>query len=82
MERLRVQDLGGYYWATVFVTLALGTAVGDYTVTALRLGYLASGIIFGIAILVPALTWWQFRHNATSGSCHQQDLSCLVARRV
>src|SRR6202042_3383057 len=31
-----------YYWATVFATFALGTALGDYTATALHLGYLAS----------------------------------------
>jgi uncharacterized membrane-anchored protein len=32
------------YWATVFATFALGTALGDFTATALHLGYLASGI--------------------------------------
>ncbi|HEY3955056.1 MAG TPA: hypothetical protein VGM53_16920 [Streptosporangiaceae bacterium] len=46
-----------YYWATVFATFALGTAVGDYTATALHLGYLASGVAFGIAILIPLMLW-------------------------
>ncbi len=41
-----------FYWATVFATFALGTALGDYTATALGLGYLASGILFGIVILI------------------------------
>ena len=36
-----------FYWATVFATFALGTALGDLTATPLGLGYLASGIIFG-----------------------------------
>ncbi len=46
-----------YYWATVFATFALGTALGDYTAIALNLGYLSSGILFGIAILIPAAAW-------------------------
>lgn len=46
-----------YYWATVFATFALGTAVGDLTATALHLGYLASGIAFAIAILIPLVLW-------------------------
>ena len=32
-----------YYWAVVFATFALGTALGDFTATVLGLGYLASG---------------------------------------
>jgi len=53
-----------FYWATVFATFALGTALGDYTAIALHLGYLASGIYFGILILVPAIAWWKFGMNA------------------
>jgi uncharacterized membrane-anchored protein len=49
-----------YYWVTVFVTFALGTALGDFTATALGLGYLASGIMFGIIILIPAVAWSRF----------------------
>jgi uncharacterized membrane-anchored protein len=47
----------GYYWATVFATFALGTALGDFSATALNLGYLASGITFGVLILVPLVAW-------------------------
>jgi uncharacterized membrane-anchored protein len=53
-----------YYWATVFATFALGTALGDFTATALGLGYLASGILFGVLILIPALAWWRLGLNA------------------
>lgn len=49
-----------FYWATVFATFALGTAVGDYTATALGLGYLGSGILFGFLILMPWVAWRQF----------------------
>ncbi len=46
-----------FYWATVFDTFALGTALGDFTATALGLGYLASGILFGVVILIPFIAW-------------------------
>jgi len=49
-----------FYWATVFATFALGTAVGDFTANALGLGYLASGIAFGVFILAPWLLRWRF----------------------
>ncbi len=52
-----------YYWTTVLVTFALGTALGDYTATALGLGYLASGILFSVIIMIPALAWWKFGLN-------------------
>ena len=52
-----------FYWATVFATFALGTALGDFTATALGLGYLASGILFSVVILIPALAWWQLGLN-------------------
>jgi uncharacterized membrane-anchored protein len=53
-----------FYWSTVFATFALGTALGDFTATALNLGYLASGVLFGVLILIPALAWWKFNLNA------------------
>jgi uncharacterized membrane-anchored protein len=53
-----------YYWATVFATFALGTALGDFTATVLNLGYLPSGVLFGGIIIIPALAWWRFGLNA------------------
>jgi uncharacterized membrane-anchored protein len=50
-----------YYWVTVFVTFALGTAAGDLTAAAMHLGYFTSGVIFTVAIVVPAVAWWRFR---------------------
>jgi uncharacterized membrane-anchored protein len=43
-----------FYWATVIATFALGTAVGDWTADSLHLGYLGSGILFFVLILIPA----------------------------
>jgi uncharacterized membrane-anchored protein len=50
----------------VFATFALGTALGDFTATALGLGYLASGILFGAVILVPAVAWWKLDLNSVA----------------
>ncbi len=53
-----------YYWAVVFATFALGTALGDFTGTTLGLGYLASGIMFFLIILIPAVAWSRYGLNA------------------
>jgi len=52
-----------FYWATVFATFALGTAVGDLTAVTFKLGYLSSVFLFAVIILIPAVAWWQFRMN-------------------
>lgn len=52
-----------FYWATVITTFALGTAAGDMTATTLNLGYLHSGILFGIIFLIPAIGVWKLRFN-------------------
>lgn len=46
-----------FYWATVICTFALGTATGDLTAQTLHLGYLASGVLFTLAICVPLAAW-------------------------
>jgi len=46
-----------YYWATVFATFALGTALGDLTATTLHLGYFGSAVLFMVVIAVPAIGW-------------------------
>src|SRR6516164_3310113 len=53
-----------FYWAVVFATFALGTALGDWTAIALHLGYLASGILFFLIILIPAVAWSRFGLNS------------------
>ena len=53
-----------FYWAVVFATFALGTALGDYTALVLHLGYLASGILFFLIILIPAVAWSRFGLNS------------------
>jgi uncharacterized membrane-anchored protein len=46
-----------YYWLTVLATFALGTAAGDLTANTMNLGFFASGILFGAAILIPLIAW-------------------------
>ncbi|MCU1584011.1 MAG: hypothetical protein JWM49_567 [Microbacteriaceae bacterium] len=53
-----------FYWATVLVTFALGTAAGDMTATTLHLGYLSSGVLFAVVIAIPAIGFRWLRLNA------------------
>jgi len=64
IHSITTQRREAFYWATVFATFALGTALGDFTATSLNLGYLASGILFGVLILLPALAWWGLGLNS------------------
>jgi uncharacterized membrane-anchored protein len=52
-----------FYWATVFATFALGTALGDFTATTLGLGYLSSVVLFFVLIMIPAIAWRGFGLN-------------------
>ncbi len=46
-----------FYWATVLATFALGTAVGDLTAYTFHLGFFSSGVLFVVAIAVPAFAY-------------------------
>jgi uncharacterized membrane-anchored protein len=63
IHSITTQRREAFYWATVFATFALGTALGDFTATSLGLGFLTSGILVGVVILIPALARWQFGLN-------------------
>lgn len=52
-----------FYWVTVVITFALGTAVGDMSATTMHLGYLDSGILSGVLIVIPAIAYWKFGAN-------------------
>jgi uncharacterized membrane-anchored protein len=64
IHSITTQRREAFYWAVVFATFALGTALGDFTATSLGMGYLASGIFFFVLILIPALAWWRFGLNS------------------
>lgn len=52
-----------FYWATVLVTFALGTAVGDLTAATFGWGYFASGMVFLALIAIPAIGYARFGLN-------------------
>jgi uncharacterized membrane-anchored protein len=64
IHSITTQRREAFYWATVFATFALGTALGDFTANSLGMGYLTSGIFFFALILIPALAWWRFGLNS------------------
>jgi uncharacterized membrane-anchored protein len=53
-----------FYWLTVLATFALGTALGDYTATTLKIGFFSSGVLFTVVILVPAAAYWKLGLNS------------------
>jgi uncharacterized membrane-anchored protein len=63
IHSITTQRREAYYWATVFATFALGTALGDFTAMSLNLGYLDSGILFAVVIMIPALARWRLGLN-------------------
>jgi uncharacterized membrane-anchored protein len=63
IHSITTQRREAYYWATVFATFALGTALGDFTATSLSLGYLSSAILFSVVILIPAFAHWKMGLN-------------------
>ncbi len=60
IHSITLQRREAFYWATVFATFALGTALGDLTAITFGMGYLASGIFFTVIILLPWLARVQF----------------------
>jgi uncharacterized membrane-anchored protein len=52
-----------FYWATVSITFALGTAAGDLAAISLGLGYLSAGLLFAGLIALPAVAYWKFGLN-------------------
>lgn len=53
-----------FYWATVMITFALGTAAGDWTAMAVGLGWLPSALLFSAAMAVPWVLHRWARCNA------------------
>ncbi|MED4227900.1 hypothetical protein [Neobacillus cucumis] len=52
-----------FYWLTVLVTFALGTAAGDMTASSMHLGYFSSGLLFTVFLVIPALGYRFFGFN-------------------
>ncbi|MCH5583943.1 hypothetical protein MK805_03070 [Shimazuella sp. AN120528] len=52
-----------FYWATILITFALGTAAGDMTASTMHLGYFSSGVLFTVFLIIPAVGYWLFGFN-------------------
>jgi uncharacterized membrane-anchored protein len=46
-----------FYWAAVLATFAMGTAIGDLAAYTAGLGFLTAGIVFAVAIMIPAIAY-------------------------
>ena len=57
IHSIRTRRREVWYWLTVLLTFALGTAAGDLTAFVLHLGYFWSAVLFAVAIAVPAVGW-------------------------
>ncbi len=55
IHRIETPSRELFYWATVNVTFALGTAAGDMTAITFNLGYLTSGLLFAVLFIFPLL---------------------------
>ena len=55
-----------FYWAAVVATFAMGTALGDFTATTLKLGYFPSATMFACLLLIPLLGWKLLHWNTVA----------------
>ena len=53
-----------FYWLAILFTFALGTAVGDLVAEKVGLGYLATGLLFGLVIAAVAFAFYALKMNA------------------
>jgi uncharacterized membrane-anchored protein len=67
-----------FYWATVIVTFALGTAAGDMTATTFGWGYLTSGVAFLIAIIVVGAAYYAVDAMLAPGHRHRSTAEVLT----
>lgn len=52
-----------FYWLTILITFALGTALGDWISEGLNWGYLVATSIFTLLILLVAIAHYRFKVN-------------------
>ena len=53
-----------FYWSTIIVTFALGTAAGDLTAYTFHLGFFTSLLLFLVLMAIPIIGYWLFGLNA------------------
>lgn len=55
-----------FYWGTVLLTFALGTALGDWSAFFLGLGFAGSIVLYACLIVVPGVGWKYLHLNAVA----------------
>ena len=55
MHSINTERRESFYWATVFISFALGTAAGDWTAGTLHLGNFWSGVLFAVLFTLPLI---------------------------
>jgi uncharacterized membrane-anchored protein len=55
MHSIDTRRREGFYWATVFISFAFGTAAGDMTADSLHLGNFGSGLLFAALFALPMI---------------------------
>ena len=55
MHSINTERRESFYWATVFISFALGTAAGDWTAGTLHLGNFWSGVLFAVLFALPLI---------------------------
>jgi uncharacterized membrane-anchored protein len=53
-----------FYWAAVFATFAMGTALGDLAAYTFNLGFLSAGIVFAVLFALPGVAYFWLGINA------------------
>ncbi len=56
-----------FYWLAILLTFALGTSAGDLVAEQFGLGYLATGILFGLVILSLAIGYFRLKLDGVLG---------------
>jgi uncharacterized membrane-anchored protein len=67
-----------FYWATVIVTFALGTAAGDMTATTFGWGYFTSGVAFLIAIIAVGAAYYAVNAMLPAGHRHRSTAEVVT----
>ena len=67
-----------FYWTAVVTTFALGTSAGDMTASTMKLGYLASGVLFAVLIGTVGIAYYVSRRFLTV-EYRQEYLNAVLA---
>jgi uncharacterized membrane-anchored protein len=65
IDRIDSRKAEAFYWATVFFSQTLGTALGDQLADSAGLGYAGSALVFAAGLVLVALAYYRTRVSRT-----------------